>query len=68
MEGWNKVIGSKIKLVFDDGKSVSAKVGTLKEVADEYLGIETSFGLEYISRGRIVRMEIFGGQEDGRTK
>lgn len=68
MEGWTKFIGRNVKIVFDDSKNASIKLGKIISANDSYIFLETDYGEEVIAISRIVRLELLDGRMEKNEK
>lgn len=59
MNGWQRFVGRKVKLVFDDFRTGSVKTGLVKEANEDYILLKTDYcDEEAIATSRIVRVEL----------
>ena len=57
INGWERFLNFRVKLVFDDGSKITIKFGNLTSVSDDFLFILTSEGEEGINKDKVVRIE-----------
>jgi hypothetical protein len=57
MEGLERYRNQKIKVVFDDCKSVSIKVGYLVSFDNTLLFLRTVYGQEAVALAKVIRIE-----------
>ena len=55
---WKEFIGKRVKIVFDDGRQIAIKEGTLLNATKEYIMIKSKDTEEAISTNRLVRIEL----------
>ena len=58
---WNKIIGKRIKVIFDDGLKPTPREGTLVGVSEGLLFLKDGDELEdIIPISRVIRSEVMG--------
>ena len=57
INGWEKFLNHRIKLVFDDGSKITIKFGVLISALDDFIFILTDEGQEAVNKNKIIRIE-----------
>lgn len=55
-----KYLGKQVKVAFDDGQSVSIRIGIFRGIDGGLLILDTTDGVQSINRTRVIRIEEKG--------
>lgn len=61
---WEEHLNSIISVIYDDGNRIVTKTGKLTSIDEQFLIIQTQEGSEAISKSRIIRIKLQGGNND----
>ena len=57
LNGWERFLNCKVKVIYDDGSHITIKYGTLIDGDSDFLFIRTEDGLQSINKTKVVRVE-----------
>jgi len=68
MAGWKDLEGKSVKVIFDDARNGSIKLGKIKLATEQYIYLTANNSEEIIATSRIIRLEILEGRKNGREE